>query len=1509
MGEPAAKDVLEIIFDDASSSATDAYSGHTDARACTDEAVQPEDLAAFLNETLAFRAPNRKRRMQEPKEEIAYLKAKREVLLQQLEELQDARVAVEPESWKARASQQAQLTARCMQENIRLKGLVQDQLQVIQALERVLEKRPRLVVFPAHDALRGVLGACSRLETLELLLQHQHDRIDSDCIRHGLHDAQAENSNVRKAFVHTTDEGNVVQLSVINCMLMEFNFVGTADLVWADKTRPKPNMTVLAEFHDDLVYVRQCTSYVDSSTPVLEAHIAVRRYVKADRIDVVWRSVLEDTLQPHDTAHWVDNRAGWISVHFRDGNQSYLQGFVTQTTPSVPAAELFPSVGAFTEHFLQTWQSNLQQAWQKLEVKSSRAWLSAMHEHPSAMAHFLNCTSDFSCGATLDPPSPRRGKRRNREPKAELEYLRAKHEALTEQLTALQALQPVEVTPWQSRAISQARQVQRSLQENAQLKEEVADQLELIQMLERALQRLPKLSDFPVNGILWMQAVLGRDRRCAAAEALMARQYERLEGEWIRLGLFAAYERNELLHKSYIESNDDRLQFNFVHCVAMATDYETMADILWTDKTTGKVQTTADAKLPAPSDAKLGSRLILRRYIEKDRIVLLWRSILHDELYPHADGQLIDNRCGWVVVYPKGPHTCYIQGYVTQMTPSLPAAGAGPAVGTLTELFLQVWDQALKKNMEKKWMQMNDIGGMEILAMFQDDAFGDGALVDDAVSVEHISAFLATTTDFGDLETFDVADAPVTPPRAASSPATSQDRASASSPDDSDETSQPAAPKKRLRERPKQELEYLRSKHTALEQQLRTLQAAQRMTTTLSEPWQARAIDQAQAAQRALQENSRLKGLVEDQIKVVHALERILTKRPRLSAIGSNDGLWKQAILSFDDHAADLEQLMAYQRGRLESEWIRHKIHDATERGETIKRVLLEGSPGDRHMGLGYVAVMTMPLDFRSMADIMWEHKTGMLGATCKIVHTYHNDLVYTREDVVLPDARMPVLESRDGIRRYIEADRVVILWRSIVEDQYRPHVAGHLVCNRWGWMVLQAKSATECYLQGCVTTATPIFPAGVDAIEPAVGTWTELLLCASQEHKHKFGDTMHAALDKQRKLRGRMETVELDILDAVFDNDTSMGDVHLSAFLSATTDFCAPLSPSPPTSGSETGDTAPAASKKRRQCDRPKAELEYLRTKHNELVLQLKQLQASSIQSRSRNETPWKTRAHGQMHLVQRCLQENARLKDQVADQIKVIHTLERILRKRPRSSAVTNACGLPRQLSLGMTSREDDMERIVKHHYDRLESEFIRHGLHDAVEKNEPMQKLYMHDGDVGATALNFAACMVRPLDYRGMADVFWDLKTGRSDPNLQIIEALHPHLIYSREALRLVDPNMPVMETRHILRRYEEHNRVVVVWCSVVEDALKPHEPGNLIGSQAGWVVMQAKSATECHLLIAASLSVPVFPATVANMPPAIGTWSELLLQSSTKTKERFGADLDRATEARKKLLALA
>ncbi|KDO24896.1 hypothetical protein SPRG_09540 [Saprolegnia parasitica CBS 223.65] len=308
-------------------------------------------------------------------------------------------------------------------------------------------------------------------------------------------------------------------------------------------------------------------------------------------------------------------------------------------------------------------------------------------------------------------------------------------------------------------------------------------------------------------------------------------------------------------------------------------------------------------------------------------------------------------------------------------------------------------------------------------------------------------------------------------------------------------------------QRPKEELEYLKRKHDALTQQLHALHAQQALVP-VSSRWALRAVEQTQLAQRSLLENKRLKEMVEGQLQMITSLQKMLLKHPALTTFRPSTGL---CILGIEHRRQEVDALMAYHLERLESEWIRHRLYEALDDDTPLNQLTVLEPATTPEIRLSYVGSQRMPLDFRTMGDVLWDHKLGDHHPVSEILERFNDNLVYVREENALHDSDAPVLESRSIVQRIQQDQRVVMLWRSILEDRLYPHGPNRLIANRMGWVVVHPRSHNECVLQTVVVMSTPI--ASSLMVQPAVGTLTELVLHTSEANRRKFGVGLHNAV------------------------------------------------------------------------------------------------------------------------------------------------------------------------------------------------------------------------------------------------------------------------------------------------------------------------------------------------------------------------------------------------------------
>ncbi|KDO21993.1 hypothetical protein SPRG_12852 [Saprolegnia parasitica CBS 223.65] len=320
--------------------------------------------------------------------------------------------------------------------------------------------------------------------------------------------------------------------------------------------------------------------------------------------------------------------------------------------------------------------------------------------------------------------------------------------------------------------------------------------------------------------------------------------------------------------------------------------------------------------------------------------------------------------------------------------------------------------------------------------------------------------------------------------------------------------------KRRAHDGPKEEIAYLLQKQLTLATQLVRLKQRAAMSiddTSDSASWQRRAVHQQHAVQRALHENARLRELLESQLKFVQALQRVLIKRPRLSLFPRRAA--HDAVVGLSDREASLEALFQAQYNKLETHWVRHGLFECTDSGDAMRKINIESLAFGGTMHLNSLLGTPCSLPFMALSDILWDLMTSELAPSCQLLEEFHPQLRYVRHDMRLHDAKLPTLESRLAHRRFNEPNRVVLLTRSIVDDGLYPHTQGHLIENRATWSVISSRGPNECYLAVYVNVALPIFPADIEAMQPAAGTLTELLLQLTASNSERFGARVQDAI------------------------------------------------------------------------------------------------------------------------------------------------------------------------------------------------------------------------------------------------------------------------------------------------------------------------------------------------------------------------------------------------------------
>ncbi|KDO26801.1 hypothetical protein SPRG_08091 [Saprolegnia parasitica CBS 223.65] len=305
----------------------------------------------------------------------------------------------------------------------------------------------------------------------------------------------------------------------------------------------------------------------------------------------------------------------------------------------------------------------------------------------SSPASSDHCTTSDAGSEDLPPPPPKKINVSRKRQRDEIDYLRAKVVELESHLSVLQAVEapPATVSPWQALARQVRLEKDAAILEREQLKLELADQIEFGKTLEALLMKRPKLAALPqLDADQWKLYRLVRDptlRREAVAN-ILAHQYEALPGALIESNLLEQEDDVTAFAPHLAKHFDDQLITTATYCKTLAYDMHTVARMTWLLLSAGcslhrknfqRLEKFDDDTIYIANEGRWESilnqtRLLMKRFTEADRTVFVVRTILDDELNPHAPDALVNHKSAWFVVEPiAGQPGCRIK-YFQKMT-------------------------------------------------------------------------------------------------------------------------------------------------------------------------------------------------------------------------------------------------------------------------------------------------------------------------------------------------------------------------------------------------------------------------------------------------------------------------------------------------------------------------------------------------------------------------------------------------------------------------------------------------------------------------------------------------------------------------------------------------------------------------------------------------------------------------------------------------------------------------
>lgn len=340
------------------------------------------------------------------------------------------------------------------------------------------------------------------------------------------------------------------------------------------------------------------------------------------------------------------------------------------------------------------------------------------------------------------------------------------------------------------------------------------------------------------------------------------------------------------------------------------------------------------------------------------------------------------------------------------------------------------------------------------------------------------------------------------------------------------------------RERLKNELTYLRQKVSELEEELRVLRPGSTLTggsnaanlvaldrkKAILPVWQRIAERQLEGRSKSEAENARLKDMLEGQIKLAKGLEQMLRKRPSVALMnGDNAGgaHGKKPRLELDDesvYAMLIEGIEpAYES--MDTVFRENGLYDTCD--ESIRHAHVKTRKdsgvvgGDEYLYVELADVFVIPFDLQVSSNAAWRSVTLQY---LKENHAiYHN--VTQPEDTIA--VKFQVKSYRKGtdarldvklvMRRYIEKERMVLVWRSMAKGENQ--LSG-MYTDETGWCVLKkipasssspssssaGPNAIGTVMQSCVHVVPKRSGAVIHENIPEIGMLTNVVVDAYEE-------------------------------------------------------------------------------------------------------------------------------------------------------------------------------------------------------------------------------------------------------------------------------------------------------------------------------------------------------------------------------------------------------------------------
>ncbi|OQS06022.1 hypothetical protein THRCLA_01902, partial [Thraustotheca clavata] len=426
-------------------------------------------------------------------------------------------------------------------------------------------------------------------------------------------------------------------------------------------------------------------------------NMACKFYMEKSRVVLTYKTILEDELFPYPPKVYVPRETGWLVVERISDNMCLIKNHSRGNIPCISRRGPIDdessglSFAALGELVVNGYRGNRMLLRDYIENKLRQS-IPQEQQPPNGL--FFYPDTRFSLDEDIKP----KPKRRRRTHNQELELLRAKADEYSMQLAALADRKDVNTifaSPWESLSRRQAEERRLSELDNTRLRLAAQEQLKTIESLLRIVRRRPKLMDVSYIEDWKLQKLpADREKRRAALHAILNADYERLESILIAERLY-----DNDTSRNFTDTNvkyDESLHQLQLTCSMNCTvfaDYVTVAKVLWglyypkedivlgtgtlrsIERVDDEIHYT-NLHLSFPDNIHVCGNMACKLYMGNSRVVLTYKTILEDELYPYPPQVYVPRETGWLVVERISDNVCVVKNHSRGNIPCISRRGS-----------------------------------------------------------------------------------------------------------------------------------------------------------------------------------------------------------------------------------------------------------------------------------------------------------------------------------------------------------------------------------------------------------------------------------------------------------------------------------------------------------------------------------------------------------------------------------------------------------------------------------------------------------------------------------------------------------------------------------------------------------------------------------------------------------------------------------------------------------------